>query len=115
MGGWGGRPGQDGPDRLFQGGPGLERRLVVLADCEFSAQFDRMQFAVPGLLGGGEGAPGELLLERPGEDLVRIAGKVVVLRPRAGDVPTVRAQGGGGLGDPRLRDPVIAAADLRLA
>ncbi|QIZ38568.1 hydantoinase B/oxoprolinase family protein [Saccharopolyspora sp. ASAGF58] len=151
VGGWGGRPGQDGPDGLSQGvhnsrnnpvelveqefpcrilryayrtdsggagrwrgGLGLERRVLVLAECEFSAQFDRMKFGVPGLLGGGEGAPGELELERSGDDVTRIPGKVVGLRLHPGDVLTVRTQGGGGLGDPRERDVAAAATDVRL-
>jgi N-methylhydantoinase B len=151
VGGWGGRPGMDGPDGLSQGihnlrnnpielveqeypvritryayipdsggagrwrgGLGLERKTEVLVDGEFSAQFDRVKFSVPGLLGGGDGQVGQLLLERPGEEPRRIPGKVVGLRVKAGDVLTVRTQGGGGLGDPRERDPELIAQDVRL-
>lgn len=151
VGGWGGRPGSDGPDGLSQGvhnlrnnpvelleqdfpfrvlnysfipdsgGPGqyrgglaLERRLLILENSEFSAQFDRMKFAVPGLLGGGGGAAAELWLLRDGEEPVPIAAKTVGLQLRAGDVMLVRTQGGGGLGSPAERSPELLTRDLRL-
>lgn len=151
VGGWGGRPGADGPDGLsqgvhnlrnnpvelleqdfpfrilnysfipdsggageFRGGLALERRILVLEDCEFSAQFDRVKFGVPGLLGGGMGAPGQLLLLREGQDPATIPAKSVGFQLCKNDVVVVRTQGGGGLGSPSARSRDLLVEDLRL-
>ncbi len=149
IGGWGGRPGKDGPDGLSQGihnlannpiemvehefpgivlnysyipdsggpgrwrgGMGIERTMRVLVDCEFSAQYDRIKFPAPGLLGGLPGRPGRLLLERDGEAPLELPGKVVGYRLVSGDVIRIQTQGGGGLGDPNERDRADVARDL---
>jgi N-methylhydantoinase B len=149
IGGWGGRPGKDGPDGLsqgihnlannpiemvehefpgivinysyipdsggpgrYRGGMGIERTMRVLVDCEFSAQYDRIKFPAPGLLGGLPGRPGRLLLERDGEAPLELPGKVVGYRLVSGDVIRIQTQGGGGLGDPIERGRADVARDL---
>lgn len=150
VGGWGARPGLDGPDGLSQGihnlrnnpielveqefpglvqsysyipdsggvgrwrgGLGVERTMRVLVNCEFSAQYDRVKFPAPGLLGGGPGAAGRLLLERDGAAPVELPGKVVSHQLQKGDLVRIRTQGGGGLGDVALRDRALLGLDLR--
>lgn len=151
VGGWGARPGMDGPDGLsqgvhnlrnnpielvehefpcrvlnysfipdsggageYRGGLGVERTLVMTADAEFTAQFDRIKYPAPGLLGGHAGRPGKILLEREGQDPVEVPGKVVGLRLKTGDVIRIQTQGGGGLGDPKDRSHERIRKDLAL-
>jgi N-methylhydantoinase B/oxoprolinase/acetone carboxylase alpha subunit len=140
IGGWGGRPGRDGPNCLaagvhnnannpvellehefpavrlveyglrvdsggpgqYRGGLGLVRTFDILDDCEFSSQFDRVKFPPPGILGGRAGAAGRITLDRDGSSS-HLPGKVIALQLRTGDRITIETQGGGGLGDPRLR------------
>jgi N-methylhydantoinase B len=83
----------------------------LLADCEFGAQFDRVKFPPPGLHGGLPGAAARIILERDGV-ATDLPGKVSGYRLRRGDRVTVLTQGGGGLGDPRERDPQALARDL---
>jgi N-methylhydantoinase B len=67
-----------------------------------------------GLAGGGDGAPGYLML-RAGTDRERILReRVTYFGPfDAGDLISVRSGGGGGLGRPHERDPELVAADVR--
>jgi len=60
---------------------------------------DRTQYAAPGLLGGKEGATGEVSLEN-GERLHAKA----LMDLKSGDVVHVNLPGGGGYGDPMKRD-----------
>ena len=76
----------------------------MLIDCEFSSQFDRVKFPPPGLDGGLAGAPARILVERAGS-VQELPGKTLGFQLLAGDRVTILTQGGGGLGDPRERDP----------
>ncbi|SHG89825.1 hydantoinase B/oxoprolinase family protein [Pollutimonas bauzanensis] len=71
-----------------------------------AAAFDRIRFPARGALGGGPGAPGNLLL---GSGAV-LKGKGRQVVP-AGDYLIVQTPGGGGLGSPALRDPLRLASD----
>jgi N-methylhydantoinase B len=64
-----------------------------------------MRFPAPGLAGGLPGLPGELTLDdRP------LALEPFELLP--GQVVTMKLPGGGGLGDPRERDPEALRRDV---
>jgi N-methylhydantoinase B len=149
VGGWGGRPGKDGPDCLsagihnlannpvemvenefpirvleyglrpdsggageFRGGLGAIRSFELIADCEFSSQFDHVKLPPPGLHGGGPGATAEIRLERDGKT-TNLPGKTMGQRLRKGDRLTILTQGGGGLGDARRRNRDAMARDVR--
>jgi N-methylhydantoinase B len=60
---------------------------------------DRTQYAAPGLLGGKEGATGEVSLENG----ARLHAKAL-MDLKSGDVVHVNLPGGGGYGDPKKRD-----------
>jgi N-methylhydantoinase B len=104
------RPDSGGAGR-YRGGLGAERTFEVLTPCEFSSQFDRVKFPPPGLRGGLDGACARIVLEREGER-TELPGKTLGERLLAGDVMTILTQGGGGLGDPRERDPEAIARDI---
>ncbi len=104
------RPDSGGAGR-YRGGLGAERSFEVLEDCELSTQFDRVKYPAPGLHGGKPGATARLLVWRDGA-VVELAGKTLARRLLKGDRVTVLTQGGGGLGDPRERDPSALAHDV---
>jgi N-methylhydantoinase B len=149
VGGWGGRPGKDGPDCLsagihnlannpvemvenefpirvlayglrpdsggpgqYRGGLGAVRAFELMADCVFSSQFDHVKLPPPGLNGGLPGATAKILLERDGA-VIELPGKTMGYRLKSGDRLTILTQGGGGLGDPALRQPAALARDMR--
>ena len=91
-----GGPGQ------FRGGLGLERRYLMLAPCRISTRFERTLCPAWGLNGGGDGAPGHVLIERA-DGTTQVALKEAVML-EAGDRVRIRTGGGGGYGDPRRRD-----------
>jgi N-methylhydantoinase B len=91
-----GGPGQ------FRGGLGLERRYLMLAPCRISTRFERTLCPAWGLNGGGDGAPGHVLIERA-DGTMQVALKEAVML-EAGDRVRIRTGGGGGYGDPRRRD-----------
>ena len=104
-------PGTAGAGR-HRGGMGLVREWRV--DCPeavFTANLERFKFRPYGLAGGQPGSVGRLSLLRDG---VREAlpSKIGNVRLRRGDVIRLETSGGGGHGDPALRAPDAAAADI---
>ncbi|MFN8105576.1 MAG: hydantoinase B/oxoprolinase family protein [Acidimicrobiia bacterium] len=87
---------------LHPGGDGIERDLVVLADCTVSLTTERRAVPPWGLDGGGPGAVGENWLVPAGDEsrAERLPAKCT-LRLRAGDVVRVLTPGGGGWGPRR--------------
>ncbi|HYB42275.1 MAG TPA: hydantoinase B/oxoprolinase family protein, partial [Candidatus Methylomirabilis sp.] len=74
---------------------------------------DHGRFGPPGLLGGRDGAPNEVVVSRQGGDYVSPhLSKDEDIRVLAGDAITVRTPGGGGYGNPRERDPLLVARDV---
>lgn len=104
------RPDSGGVGRQ-RGGLGQEVIIesVSKSPMRVSIQAERIRTPAEGLLGGGPGACGETLVnDRPAAD----SKGVVTLEQ--GDRITLRLPGGGGFGDPRERDPALAARDLTL-
>jgi N-methylhydantoinase B len=73
----------------------------------FHASFERTVFPARGFFGGAEGGIGSVSLST-GQ---RLGGRGAHQIP-AGARVIIRSPGGGGLGDPRRRDPALIAADL---
>jgi N-methylhydantoinase B len=98
---------------LYRGGAGVIRRLEVLQDgLSFSAHLSNIHNPPWGADGGGSGRPGSVRLHS-------VAGDFRNLRPISsdvhlsrGDVVEVRTSGGGGYGDPYLRDPALVLEDV---
>jgi N-methylhydantoinase B/oxoprolinase/acetone carboxylase alpha subunit len=93
------RRGSGGAGR-HPGGDGIERDLLVLADCTASLITERRTTPPWGLAGGEPGAPGEDWLLPGGDDAraERLPDKCTV-RLQAGDVLRLRTPGGGGWGE----------------
>jgi N-methylhydantoinase B len=103
------------------GGPGTHRgglaaRLdfqVFHPDTIVTARgMERFRFQPWGLAGGHAGANGGCWLN-PGTPGEKRLGKINMIRLRAGDTLSIRTPGGGGYGNPFVRDPAAVAADVR--
>ena len=86
----------------FRGGLGVERRYLMLAPARVSTRIERTICPAWGLNGGGDGAPGHAVIERPdGTSQVILKGVVML---KEDDRVRVHSGGGGGYGDPQRRD-----------
>ena len=107
---YGFRPGSGGAGR-FRGGLGLVREWAFHgAEGLLNAAFDGFESRPYGLAGGEPGAPGRLTVVRDGVETA-LAAKTQGHPLRPGDVVRIETPGGGGWGDPALRDPAARAAD----
>jgi N-methylhydantoinase B len=95
-----------------RGGLGVRTDLRVLSDgATVSASLDRYRFPPPGRFGGAPGHGSSLRLglgEADEVDRPKTGGFWV----KSGSVISHRTGGGGGFGDPRLRDPQRLAEDV---
>lgn len=94
------RPDSGGSGR-YRGGLGQIIRFGVRTNkpWRFPTMFDRLNFPPAGLDGGGSGAKAELVLN---DTEVLDPKRLYTLQPK--DVVTLKLPGGGGFGNPRLRD-----------
>jgi N-methylhydantoinase B len=105
-----------------RGGLGTERTMRVTApEITFSALFDRCKLAPQGLFGGLPGGSSDLRVRRAGtEAFLRFDEVFGVASPTKftnavlyqGDEVWYRTPGGGGFGDPTLRDPEALRNDV---
>ncbi|MBI3977425.1 MAG: hydantoinase B/oxoprolinase family protein [Chloroflexi bacterium] len=97
-----------------RGGLGLLRQYRIRAnEARFRSKGDRHKTLPWGLLGGLPGHPGRLKLNPDTPQERAIGSKTYDLPLQQGDVVRVHAPGGGGYGDPALRDPAAVERDLR--
>ena len=96
----------------YRGGLGLRRRYRLLAEeAHLQLRSDRMRFPPYGLAGGRPGRPTRNVLESGGAPVDMPA--KFAHRLRRDEVLVHEQAGGGGWGDPLLRDPEAVAADVR--
>ncbi|MBM3572611.1 MAG: hydantoinase B/oxoprolinase family protein, partial [Alphaproteobacteria bacterium] len=102
-----GGPGQ------WRGGVGLCLTFEVLKDgaAVLGRGMERMRFQPWGAHGGRPGTPARTILNH-GKTNERELGKIDMVVLNAGDTMTVLTPGGGGFGDPNLRDPAAVARDV---
>jgi len=105
-------PGSGG-DGEHRGGLGLVREFRLDApEGSFAANLDRFKVPPYGLQGGTPGRPGRLVVRRAGSAQEQdLASKVAALDLKAGDVIRLETSGGGGHGDPALRDEAARIRD----
>lgn len=104
-------------DGAFRGGLGLRRDIRVLADgASLSVLSDKNVIPPFGVAGGGSGAANRFTVVRDGETIEPspIPGKVAGFDLRAGDIVRMESSGGGGYGDPLVRDPERVRRDAVL-
>ncbi|MBR0644885.1 hydantoinase B/oxoprolinase family protein [Plastoroseomonas hellenica] len=104
------RPDSAGPGRT-RGGFGQVMEIGAKNDAEFAvnAIFDRVANPPKGRDGGGEGAPGWVGLNDANGTVLRTKGFQVIPK---GKRLLLKLPGGGGLGDPKARDPALVARDV---
>ncbi len=94
---------ETGGDGRFRGGCGLVRGFALTdGQARVSLLAERQRVAPSGACGGGDGAPGKHTLLREGSRTALPAKTTLELFP--GDEFVVQTPGGGGYGDPALRD-----------
>jgi len=96
----------------YRGGPGVEKISHFLAPCSSHVSSDRNGCAPWGILGGTDGAPPDVQVERSDGRREAVRKTTVPLGP--GDRMHIISGGGGGYGDPLLRDIAKVARDVRL-
>jgi len=95
----------------YRGGLGLVRQYRLLApEAVLQLRADRQRFQPYGLAGGGPARCGRNLLN-PDREARELPAKVT-MTIHAGDVIRHEQPGGGGHGDPALRDPAATLRDL---
>ncbi|WP_261167261.1 hydantoinase B/oxoprolinase family protein [Microbacterium sp. Marseille-Q6965] len=107
------RPDSGGAGR-WRGGMGRQLSFEILADGTqiLGRGLERFTFRPWGVAGGMPGEKMQLILNE-GTPRERELGKLDVLAVQRGDVVTFRSPGGGGWGDPFLRDVDAVLADVR--
>lgn len=99
---------------LHRGGCGAFLEFEVLAaECSITARgMERHRFRPWGLAGGQCGSGGRVTLRRSCKSEEADIGKIDLLRLNRGDVLRVEIAGGGGWGDPLLREPQRVLDDV---
>lgn len=96
----------------WRGGLGVETRIRLLADTDVAVRNERVKRPPVGRDGGAAGRAGEQYALRPDGTRRELPAKIANERLERGDVFVLTTSGGGGLGDPRERDPAAVAHDI---
>lgn len=106
-------PDSAGPG-LYRGGVGSRKTFRLTAGtARMTCLGDREFFPPFGVAGGGAGAAHGLLMNEGTDDERNLTLKAVGVELTPGDAITIKAGGGGGYGDPLLRDPAAVLDDIR--
>jgi N-methylhydantoinase B len=96
----------------FRGGLGYEKHVRMLKDAHFMSIADRSILSCWGVNGGRAGRPFQVTVD-PGGAGEREVDALADAEPvRAGEVIRIRTTGGGGWGDPLVRDPALVVRDV---
>ncbi|HVA99808.1 MAG TPA: hydantoinase B/oxoprolinase family protein, partial [Acidimicrobiales bacterium] len=99
-----------GPGRT-RGGLSYRREYEAVNAATVSRRAERGRFPARGVAGGLPGSVARVTLDKGDGDLpLPIAGQY---RVAPGEIFRVEGAGGGGMGDPRTRDPELVALDVR--
>jgi N-methylhydantoinase B len=96
----------------YRGGLGLDFVFLMREELNLTAVIERTKNLAPGLLGGGAGRANGATLSYPDGRQVAVA-KATRVRLPSGTRVELRTGGGGGYGDPRLRERDAVLEDLR--
>jgi N-methylhydantoinase B len=95
----------------FRGGLGFVKRYRILEPCLLQTNLDRTKFPPWGVQGGRPAKPGNVTVTKAtgGAEAMRKAKGYPLA---AGDVVTLETGGGGGYGEPKLRDQAAVRRDV---
>ena len=96
----------------FRGGLGYEKHIRMLKDAHFMSIADRSILACWGVRGGKAGAPFQVVIDPGGPDEREVDALADAEEIKAGQVVRIRTTGGGGWGDPLVRDPESVVRDV---
>ncbi len=96
----------------WRGGIGTVREIQMLADGGFSLEGDGSEHPPPGLFGGDDGTPGDVVLNAGSESEQRLPSKFPYRKAAAGERLLLIAPSGGGYGEPSERDPAAVVDDV---
>ena len=96
----------------WRGGTGLDKVVTPLVPCHVHVFNERTGCPPWGILGGHDGAAPRVAVERPGQAPEEARKANVPVGP--GDRVHVLTSGGGGYGDPLMRNADRVATDVRL-
>lgn len=104
---------QSGGAGEHSGGCGTAYGIEALADCTVSILGDRVDYRPFGVQGGKAAEPNEVRLVIDGKEVVPpMRSKAEKVALKAGDRVRIASPGGGGFGDPHVRDAGAVEADL---
>jgi N-methylhydantoinase B len=105
-----------GGDGQHRGGPGGELEMIIetAAPAVGNTAGDGVKYGACGLLGGKDGKPHRYWLESTGRPDRVLKTKETGIELRPGDVLNAHSGGGGGWGEPKLRNPEERARDVAL-
>ena len=95
----------------WRGGLGSIRDFEFLADGGFSLEGDGSSVPPPGLFGGGDGAPGSVVMNPGTPQEQELPSKIPYRKVTAGELLRLVGPCGGGYGDPADRDPQASQRD----
>jgi N-methylhydantoinase B len=105
-------PDSGGPGR-WRGGATMVKEVTFLTEADLTTRaVDRCKIPPQGLMGGKPGKGGGYLINRGRPDQWKPANKQTNIRIAPGTSLTMTISGGGGFGDPMLREPERVAADV---
>ena len=95
----------------WRGGLSMRREYELLADATVIRRFDKARFPPQGLAGGTPGGPARFVVRLGAADEVEApaSGRY---KMKAGEQFLVQSAGGGGFGDPWLREPAAIDRDI---
>jgi N-methylhydantoinase B len=106
------RPDSGGAGK-FRGGVGVEVKVTPLHELLVSRNTDRLRCPPWGLLGGEAGATNETYIQRNGKEET-LPGKFSHVPVKPGETVTFLTAGGGGYGQPAMRDAAAVMRDVDL-
>ncbi len=97
-----------------RGGLGVRQAVRLRTPASFNIQMERTQCPPWGLEGGKAGLPNRVSIRRADGTLIEPEnGKLASVPMQEGDTYVIESGGGGGFGDPTLREPERVLADVR--
>ena len=95
-----------------RGGCGYDKRMRTLKDARLLTNADRSMLSCVGVNGGMASNSNRVYIEQSDGDTVAVPGMSDTLRVTANDIICVNTTGGGGWGDPLLREPHLVCYDV---